>query len=309
MEQLNNFSKHFTLEKIGHGVYAAIHRESGAAIGNAGIIDLGDSTLVFDTFISPAAAKDLRQAAENLTAKPVTYVFNSHYHNDHIRGNQEFTDAQIISTVKTLELLRTDGMQELAWDQANAAKQYQQYQAKFENSQEQAEREKIVFWMDYYRVLAESLAGLRICEPQHTFEDHMALSGSTRSVELLCYGGGHTGSDGFLYIPDAGVLFLSDLLFVGCHPFLADGHPENWMAILERIKSLDAELLVPGHGPVGSKQDLDFVIDYIQMTADAARHITAEETPQLPPPFDTWLFDQFFQINLGFMTRWQSHEG
>jgi cyclase len=310
MEQAENFvSEHFRLETVGRGLVAAIHQESGAAIANAGIIDLGDSTMVFDTFISPAAAKDLRQAAEILTGRPVSYVFNSHYHNDHIRGNQEFPDAQIISTSKTFDLIQTDGMEELAWDQANAPKQYQHYQTEFDSSQDQTQREQIRFWLDYYRVLAQSLEGLRICEPQLTFEDRLILSGSERTVELLSYGGGHTGSDGFLYIPDEGVLFLSDLLFVGCHPFLADGHPDNWIAILEKIKRLDAAVLVPGHGPVGSKEGLDLMIDYIQMTADAAKHAAEGMTPKLPPPFNAWQFDRFFQINLGFMARWQTQKG
>ena len=150
MEQAENFvSEHFRLETVGRGLVAAIHQESGAAIANAGIIDLGDSTMVFDTFISPAAAKDLRQAAEILTGRPVSYVFNSHYHNDHIRGNQEFPDAQIISTSKTFDLIQTDGMEELAWDQANAPKQYQHYQTEFDSSQDQTQREQIRFWLDY----------------------------------------------------------------------------------------------------------------------------------------------------------------
>ncbi len=310
MEQAEHFvSEHFRLETVGQGLVAAIHRESGAAIANAGIIDLGDSTLVFDTFISPAAAKDLRQAAEILTNRPVSYVFNSHYHNDHIRGNQEFPDAQIISTSKTLDLIKTDGMEELIWDQANAPQKYQQFQVEFKNSQDQTQREQIRFWLDYYRVLAQSLEGLRICEPQRSFEDQLILSGSKRTVELLSYGGGHTGSDGFLYIPDEGVLFLSDLLFVGCHPFLADGHPENWITILEKIKLLDADVLVPGHGPVGSKEDLDLMIDYIHMTADAARHTAEGVTPKLPAPFDSWQFDRFFQINLSFMAHRQTQKG
>jgi hypothetical protein len=41
-------------------VFAAIHLAGGAAICNAGIIDLGDRTLVFDSFMSPLAAEDLR---------------------------------------------------------------------------------------------------------------------------------------------------------------------------------------------------------------------------------------------------------
>ena len=95
------FSKHFKIEKLSDGVYAAIHSFGGYAICNAGIIDLGEKVLVFDTFLTVEAARDLRKAAESITGKEVTYVVNSHAHNDHIRGNQVFyPNSVIISTIK-----------------------------------------------------------------------------------------------------------------------------------------------------------------------------------------------------------------
>ena len=64
-------SRHYILHELADGVYAAIHNdEGGYAICNAGIIDLGDKTIVLDPFISPAAARDLKQHAENLTGRP-----------------------------------------------------------------------------------------------------------------------------------------------------------------------------------------------------------------------------------------------
>jgi len=65
--QLPN-SKHFRLQRLVEDVYAAIHIDGGAAIGNAGIVDLGDRTLIYDTFNAPQAAEDLRTAAEALTS-------------------------------------------------------------------------------------------------------------------------------------------------------------------------------------------------------------------------------------------------
>src|SRR5690242_20443520 len=91
-------SKYFRLEHVAEGVYAAITVPGTGAWGNAGIVDLGDATLVVDTFLTPAAARDLRSAAEALTGHRVAYVVNTHYHMDHIHGNQVFTDALVIVT-------------------------------------------------------------------------------------------------------------------------------------------------------------------------------------------------------------------
>ena len=77
-------SKHFRFLQLADGVYAAIHIDGGAAIGNAGIVDLGDRTLIFDTFSTPQAAEDLRTATEALTGRPIDAVINSHWHNAHI---------------------------------------------------------------------------------------------------------------------------------------------------------------------------------------------------------------------------------
>lgn len=96
-------SSHFTIEKLAEGVFAAIHNDDGGlAICNAGIIDLGDKTIVLDPFISPVAARDLKNQAELLTGKPVSIVVNLDLHNDHTNGNQVFVpEANIISTPNT----------------------------------------------------------------------------------------------------------------------------------------------------------------------------------------------------------------
>jgi len=60
-------SEHFTLHLVTEGVYAAIATEGGAGFSNAGIINLGDQTLVFDAFENPQAAEDLLRACLQLT--------------------------------------------------------------------------------------------------------------------------------------------------------------------------------------------------------------------------------------------------
>jgi glyoxylase-like metal-dependent hydrolase (beta-lactamase superfamily II) len=69
---------------------------------------------------------------------------------------------------------------------------------------------------------------------------------------LLTYGGEHTGSDAFLYLPDERIAYLADLLFIQVQPWLPDGDPEEWVRILERIEALDIATAIPGHGPLRS---------------------------------------------------------
>jgi glyoxylase-like metal-dependent hydrolase (beta-lactamase superfamily II) len=76
-------SEHFELKQVAEGVYAAIGIAGGAAYSNAGIIDLGGQTLIFDAFHTPQAAEDLLAAAKDLTGRSATYVVNGHNHADH----------------------------------------------------------------------------------------------------------------------------------------------------------------------------------------------------------------------------------
>jgi len=66
-------SPHFSLHELSEGVYAALHAPGGWAQSNAGIVDLGDRTLVYDAFLSPLATRDLLAAAQALTGRPASF--------------------------------------------------------------------------------------------------------------------------------------------------------------------------------------------------------------------------------------------
>lgn len=88
----------------------AIAQDGGAAISNSSLIDLGGKIIVFDTFLTPQAAGDLQQFVIDKYGRKPRIVINSHYHNDHIWGNQVFaSEALIISSTRTRELRVTAG--------------------------------------------------------------------------------------------------------------------------------------------------------------------------------------------------------
>src|SRR5512133_2154769 len=121
MSSILSPSPHFQLHQLADGVYAALALDSGAAISNAGIVDLGDRTLVYDTFLTPKAATDLRLAAETLTGRIISYAINSHWHNEHIGGNPVFApETEILCTRATRRLMETEGIAELQEDAENA---------------------------------------------------------------------------------------------------------------------------------------------------------------------------------------------
>ncbi len=302
---------HFDIEELTKGVYAAIHRRGGWAISNSGIVDLGDHCLVFDTFMTVQAAAELKKVAEDLTGKSVDLVINSHFHNDHIWGNQVFDrETQIISSASTRRLIQSEGQEEYDWYKANSAARLRNLTPEYEEEQEENKKRHLQTSIAYYQAILKTMPYLEIRLPDITFAERLQIHGSNRSIELISFPDGHTGNDTVLYIPSEGILFMSDLLFVDMFPFLADGDPDNLLTILEEVGQMDAPVLVPGHGPVGTQGDLMLMHDYIVECRQSVKTLVEEGRPPedlrklpIPQKLSDWDFPQFHSPNLAYYYR------
>src|SRR5580704_9815481 len=83
----------FQLQKVGNGIWAAIVNDQGLAGGNAGFVIGDDGVLVIDTFQDPRPAKALLGEIRKLTSLPIRFLVNTHYHLDHVNGNDVFAAA------------------------------------------------------------------------------------------------------------------------------------------------------------------------------------------------------------------------
>ena len=263
---------HFRLEPVAEGAWAAIALPDRGAVGNAGLVDLGGRTLVFDTFFTPAAARDLLAAARELGLPPVEVVVNSHWHGDHVRGNQVFEDAAIVATRATCELVATRGQESLA-----------------------GLRQQLESAEDVPDELVEAVAEIEQRLPDDLFDERRDLG----RAELVTYGGGHTASDAFLHLPAERVLFAADLVVVHSHPWMGHGDPDQWPRILERMRELDVDVLVPGHGPVGGRDDVDAMLGYLDEAVTAAREHGA--SAPVPERYRDWDFADGWARNLDFL--------
>src|SRR5215831_13505567 len=158
--------QNFTIQALAPGIWAALQNDgTGKAICNAGIVDLGDKTLVFDPFMTPMAANELRTIAEQLTQKPVTVVIDSHFHSDHIRGNQEFKPfASIISSTITREEIAKEEPGQEAWEKQNVPVLLQA-STKLLTSGTAPDRQELALWINYYKGVMESIYDLKITLP------------------------------------------------------------------------------------------------------------------------------------------------
>lgn len=283
----------FAVTTLAPGVHAAIGSWMTGSVANSAIIDLGDRTLVFDTFMCLPPARELEQAARDLTGRPTTWVVNSHPHPDHIHGNGVFGDqATIIATAATRDDLLQTGHRWLEESRSDIAKGLEVAQGEAQTAM--------------FRTILEGLPATdQLRFPTLTFADHLSLHGTARRAELITFGGGHSPSDTLLWLPDERILFTADLVVSGGHFPMMYGYPERWLQILDEVDRLGAKIIVPGHGRVGDASATGFVRQYItdllSLAARAVQNGLTPESVSMPDAYQQLAMGHLFTQNLAFL--------
>ena len=280
-------SDHFAAVEAAPGVFELQAGDTGACVGNAAVIDLGDRTVVVDTFMTLEAADDLVDAVAGLTGRTAFLAVNTHWHGDHVGGNQHFAGVPIAATRRTMELIAAD----TAADAAAYAAEIDGYLAWARRLMDEAisddERERAARALGTAEAMLRGRDRFRLTLPSLLIEDRCEVAGE-RTATLLTYGGGHTESDVFVHVPDAGAVVCGDLLWVERHPRTNDGDPAAWAGILDRMALLGAATFVPGHGPPGGAGEVTAMARYLEAVDAAVRSgADPEETP-LPAGSEEW---------------------
>lgn len=197
-----------------------------------------DYVLVIDANF-PWGAREILQAIQRTTHKPVRFVFNTHYHADHGFGNGVFVaaGATIVSSRECQAESRSKG--EADW-RSQVLNRGQRPNA--------SEHDKAV--------AEETRAkGYQLEHPTLIFEDRMAFDDGERRVELIQVGPGHTLGDAVAYLPKEKILITGDLCVnwsTGNNTGDRDADPDNWIKVLDLLAKWDVKTVVPGHGRVGA---------------------------------------------------------
>lgn len=286
----------FTVKKLSDGIFATFTKPNVAVGGNSMIVDLGGKTFIFDTFMSLKPAVELLKTAEKLTGNTYFIIGNSHFHFDHVRGNQVFPDDSIvIASTQTRELMTTRSVQEIEKNKKNWPVELQKEKEKLETEQDPKKKEELQANISFYDLLTKELPDLHIRLPDISFDSKLIYHGKKRNVELITFGGAHTPSDVILYLPAEKIIHAGDVILNKNHFFMDDGLPLNWNNILIKISELDFTTLVPGHGMIGGKELIEIAQSYINALKELANECIinnysdekiASITP--PEPFNSW---------------------
>ncbi|MEJ2201237.1 MAG: hypothetical protein P8X63_09540 [Desulfuromonadaceae bacterium] len=143
-------------------------------------------------------------------------------------------------------------------------------------------------------------------QPLFLFGDGLTLRLGNQSVVLTTMGRGHTEEDILVFFPKQQTVFTSDLVFVDAIGYMGDGHMEDWLLTLEFIEQLEADIVIPGFGPVSDNGAVTrFKAFFREMMTEVLRYLeqgsSLEETLQgfsLPRYGAYSGYDQFIRTNV-----------
>ena len=220
------------------------------------IIVNSDHLMLVDTSVSPAAARALvAQIKEEISPRPIKYVFNSHYHFDHSHGNQIFgDDVEIIGHEYIRKMHQSNVLQQRtnkSFSEGLPA-QIADMKQRIAKASDAKERAQLETAMHVTEAHAKAIQEVTPKPPNVTFTDVMTLHKGGREVQVLFLGRGHTGGDTMIYLPAERIVFTGDFFEgrpgAGVLSYLGDAFIDEWPASLERLKALDFDVIVPGHG-------------------------------------------------------------
>ena len=188
-------------------------------VSNAAFVVTGSGVIVFDTLGTPALGVQLLAAIRSVSDAPIKRIYISHYHADHMYGNQAFADTGA-------EIVASDG-----------AKRYLEGEVALQRLTER--RQSLSPWIN---------ENTRIVAPDRYLqrEERFMLGGVT--IRVVDVGSAHSEGDLALFVETDGVLFSGDIIFQDRIPFLGTSNSAEWLDVLEEMERADVAVIVPGHG-------------------------------------------------------------
>jgi cyclase len=219
------------MQKLSPNVYA----ETGWPFYscNPGFLTTPEGIILIDTPGRPSDA--VRWGEEILRRGEIRYILYTEFHEDHTAGNAYLPGVSI-------------GHQE-------TKKGLDGYIANV-----QAMRQKLDRMFPEDRGLLGKFQHRTL---DITFSDRLSVYLGRQRCELINLPG-HTLGQTAVYLPGEQVVFLGDNFTNEMQPSLSYCFPKEWVESLRTILSLDVEWVVPGHGKVGDKKDVERFAEFLQ---------------------------------------------
>ena len=228
-------------EEVSDGVFAYVQPDGTWWINNTGFIIAPDGVVAIDTCATELRTRLFLDAVGAVTTQPIRVLINTHHHGDHTHGNDLTHPATIVGHEKCREMVIASGISHFpgVWESRD--------------------------W-----------GQLRLAPPMVTFQDRVDVWSGDLKLEVHYIGApGHTTNDSIVWIPERKVLFSGDLVFNGGMPFVVMGSVSGSRVAIEKLRTFNPEVIVPGHGPVCDPGILDGIDRYFAFVQHVATNAVA----------------------------------
>jgi glyoxylase-like metal-dependent hydrolase (beta-lactamase superfamily II) len=232
----------------------------------------GEAVLVVDSGNSPDLGTQTVAMIRKVTDKPLKYLVLTHYHPDHVSGAESFPSSTLIishkntrDSIPSQKRNTMDYLDKLIGDlRKDIARLQSENSPRLAESQKELER-RIAQKDDWSR--------RKIAMPDLVIENDSTIYLGESEVDLIYLGPGHTNGDLIVGFPSEKAIHVGDLFFLnGWVPRLdadAGASVDNWMRIFDKLKKMDFQTVIPGHGEPASKagflgiaqMKMDYLID------------------------------------------------
>ena len=234
----------------------------GLGESNAGLIVGGGESLLVDTLWDERLTRTMLDAMEPVTAEagaPISRLLNTHGDGDHWYGNGLLdSEIEIIAGEAAIAQMKEEPpsmLTRLAPVGAIAGL---------------VGRLPLLPGRSSMRGLSRFGAALSCYEfndlhprvPGRSFSGSLGLEVGGRRVEVTEVGPAHTDGDAIVWLPDARVAYVGDIIFNGVTPIIWAGPVDNWIAALDRIEALEPDVVLGGHGPPCGLAEVRVLRDY-----------------------------------------------
>ncbi len=265
----NDSAEGLELVRLGSDVYAAIRKDplSLAVNSNSLIVVRNRDVVVVDAQFTRAATQETIAAIRRITGKPVAYVINTHWHDDHVAGDQVYRDSfpgvRFVMQENTAADLVTLGAPNRKQQVEGAPPVADRLERLLSmglgldsTPATPMERSALESAIRIARQYVKEAPGFSPVAATDTVHQRMTLGAGQDRIELIWFGQGNTRGDLVVYLPERGILASGDLV-VAPVPFAFNSHPTSWVEVLDSLVALKPRVIVPGHGPV--LRDLGYI--------------------------------------------------
>lgn len=245
---------------------------------NVVAIASSNGLIIIDTGYYPQSAKSLRKIISHEFGRDdFAWVINTHWHWDHINGNQAFSDVPIIGHENIISSLQQfeKGLGAFIRQRKERIQAWREQLQTLESGSKEEQTAR--GWLFAHRqFIKEYDRGYKITYPSVTFSDHKIIDMGDLTLHLFHIPGFHTDNDILVYIPEEKILAIGDLLYNKYLPRIKHSTVQFLPEILTIFKPFvngekPVKTVIPGHKSLMTGAALNKQIEYIQMLWNQVR--------------------------------------